>query len=274
MTPKFTAEEFIDAIYDDYDKRGERLNHNTIIELKYVQELMGASDDEMYLLLNCIDDRIRLRANLEEQASQKRFHMMHHPLLPHYLDFYLEFYREPIEGQDYDDKDHFKGGNELDYENYKQEIIATFPQAIRNLTVRFAELERFANHNRNVFNPLGAHFDFSKISFEYMMREILNKEQCTSPKQTRKRGRPFENEKRDKSLKAASLAYHEVASSNHKTNYKQFKNLCNQKMKEIMIQSGEKSDDEIQARIEAVKLAWEKIPDELKGRRKKRDKSN
>ncbi len=107
MTPKFTAEEFIDAISDEYHNRGERLKHDTIIELKYVQELLGANDEEMYLLLNCIDDRIRLRVNLEEQASQKRFHLMNHPCLPIFLDFYLEFYREPLEGLDYRDKDRF-----------------------------------------------------------------------------------------------------------------------------------------------------------------------
>ncbi len=274
MTPKFTAEQFIDAIYDECYKKGIRAKNDTKIDLKLVQELLGADDREIYLLLNCIDDRIRLRTNLEEIASQKRFKMMNHPCLPVFLDFYLEFYREPLEGQDYYDKEHFKGDNELDYEQYKQEKIANFPQAISNLTVRLAELERFAKYNPNLFSPLGEHFDFSKISVEYMMKERLEKEQRIPAKLARPKGRPVDDERREKSLKAAALACQEVLSSKARTNFSDFEKLCNLKMKGLMIQSGEKRKDKNQAQFEAIKIAWNQIPNYLKGKRHKKIKTD
>ncbi len=157
MKPLFSsAKEAVQAIEIYYEERHEALSGETRIPALFIRDkILGASNDEMYVLFNCSDPVLRLRTNLEEEAS---FHESLRLTLDDYADVASTkiFYRDAEEGIDYcpffgrDGVLDSLGDSDASYDDcdprhsqYKLECEAAFPRHPIHLTVMYKELCRF-----------------------------------------------------------------------------------------------------------------------------------
>ena len=153
MIPKLSPEDFISTIKTDFEyyNKGKKLLKGTRIPILKIQYFLGANSKEMYRILNCPSEKIRLRTNLEEEFA---FHLRRRLTVPYSddlpEDIFIDFYRDFDEVFD----------DSKDQEN--------FPRCLKNLSVRYEELCRFATENPDFFVPLGDHYDFSRLKFYVM----------------------------------------------------------------------------------------------------------
>ncbi|MBO4318020.1 MAG: hypothetical protein J5855_07085 [Mailhella sp.] len=284
MEPRFSGEEAIEAIRKDFaNNKRLKLRPTSKLSAEYVQKLLGASKEEMYIILNSPDDKARLRTNLEEEASYHMFRRINASADSDDEIAMMDFYRDAIEGIDYQcfDEVRMKGGWGVGgHEQYRLECEDAFPRRLEALTIHFEEFARFVYCNPEMFCPQGYAYDFSKIKFgaakiDESQPSTLQapEEERASPQTTSTRGRPFKTESWKESVMAITMAIIDVLKANSpKTNGEQFEKLCQAKMKEVSSQKGGLvGEDKVKA--DAIKAAYAVLPAAYKDKRSKKKQS-